>query len=65
MDLLDNWKLLLRNMYVDMVDLDGWERGKVTDPQGLKGIVAELAAALGWEVVKGGSAVDLFGLSGD
>lgn len=43
-----------------MEDLQGWEEGDVSDPQGLKGIVAELAAALGEEVVGGGSGVDLF-----
>ena len=55
---LDKWKFMLRNGFVE--DLKGWERGKLTDPQSLKGIVAELAAALGPEVVKGGSAVNLF-----
>jgi len=58
---LDHWKLRVRNMDIEMEDLKGWESGEVTDPQCLKGIVAELAAALGPEVVKGGSAVDLFG----
>lgn len=57
---LDKWKLLLRNGFVEMEDLKGWEEGKLSDPQSLKGIVAELAAALGPEVVKGGSAVNLF-----
>lgn len=57
---LDKWKFLLRNGFVEMEDLKGWEQGKLTDPQSLKGIAAELAAALGPEVVEGGSAVNLF-----
>jgi arginyl-tRNA---protein transferase len=57
---LDHWKLVVRNMFVDMEDLNGWGTGNMTDPQSVKGIVAELAAALGPEVVKGGSAVNLF-----
>jgi arginyl-tRNA---protein transferase len=57
---LNHWKLLVRRMLVDMEDLNGWESSKITDPQSLKGIVAELAAALGPEVVGGGSAVNLF-----
>jgi arginyl-tRNA---protein transferase len=57
---LDHWKLLVRRMFIDMEDLNGWEGSKITDPQSLKGIVAELAAALGPEVVGGGSAVNLF-----
>lgn len=57
---LDHWKLLVRNMFVDMEDLNGWESSEITDPQSLKGIVAELAAALGPEVVGSGSAVNLF-----
>jgi hypothetical protein len=57
---LDKWKFNVRNRFVDMEDLNGWEESKITDPQSLKGIVAELAAALGPEVVKGGSAVTLF-----
>lgn len=58
---LDTWKLRVRNDFVEMRAVTGWERSLVTDPQSVKGIVAELAAALGEEVVcKGGSAVDLF-----
>ena len=57
---LDKWKFLLRNGFVEMEDLKGWEEGKLTDPQSLRGIVAELAAALGPEVVNNGSAVNLF-----
>jgi arginyl-tRNA---protein transferase len=57
---LDHWKLKVRNIFVDMEDLTGWEKGRVDEPMSIKGIVAELAAALGPEVVKGGSAVDIF-----
>ncbi len=57
---LEKWQLLVRNMFVDMEDLNGWESSRITDPQSLKGIVAELAAALGPEVVSCGSAVKLF-----
>lgn len=57
---LEEWRLRVRNDFVEMKALRGWESSKVTDPQSLKGIVAELAAALGPEVVKGGSAVNLF-----
>lgn len=57
---LNHWKLLVRKMSVEMEDLHGWEDSEMTDPQSLKGIVAELAAALGPEVVGSGSAVNLF-----
>ena len=57
---LDHWKLLVRRMFVDMEDLNGWEGSKITDPQSLKGIVAELGGALGPEVVRGGRAVSIF-----
>ena len=49
---LDHWKLLVRKMLVDFEDLKGWEKSSMTDPQSLKGIAAELAAALGPKVVK-------------
>lgn len=57
---LNTWKVQLRNGFVDMEDFKGWETSEMTDPQSIKGIVAELAAALGPEVVRGGSAVNLF-----
>lgn len=57
---LSKWKIQLRNDFVEMEDFKGWETSKITDPQSIKGIVAELAAALGPEVVGGGSAVNLF-----
>ncbi|EFQ99259.1 arginyl-tRNA-protein transferase 1 [Nannizzia gypsea CBS 118893] len=56
---LDHWHLLIRNMLVEMIDLVGWEDSSVTNPQSIKGIVAELAASLGPEVVKN-SAVVMF-----
>ena len=59
---LDKWKLLVRQDLIDMEDLQGWAESEMTNPQSLKGIVAELAAALGPDVVNGGSAVDLFGV---
>jgi hypothetical protein len=57
---LDHWKLVVRNTLIDMEDLNGWQDGEMTDPQSLKGIVAELAAVLGPEGVGECSAVDLF-----
>jgi len=56
---LDHWSLLANGMLIEMEDLVGWEKSTIRDPQGLKGIVAELAATLGPEVVKE-SAVILF-----
>ena len=48
---LDHWKLRVRNMLVNFEDLKGWEKSSMNDPQSLKGIAAELAAALGPKVV--------------
>lgn len=56
---LDHWLLLVRGSFVHMIDLVGWERMPLTHPQSIKGIIAELAAALGPRVV-GESAVVLF-----
>ncbi|KAM5439406.1 Arginyl-tRNA--protein transferase 1 [Microsporum ferrugineum] len=56
---LDHWHLLIRGMLVEMTDLVGWETSSIKNPQAIKGIVAELAAALGPEVVKN-SAVIMF-----
>ncbi|KDB23964.1 hypothetical protein H109_04205 [Trichophyton interdigitale MR816] len=56
---LDHWHLLIRGMLIEMIDLVGWETSSVKDPQAIKGIVAELAATLGPEVVKN-SAVVMF-----
>jgi arginyl-tRNA---protein transferase len=57
---LGEWRLLVRTSFVAMKAVSRWDEMKVTDPQSIKGIVAELAAALGPEVFWGGSAVDLF-----
>jgi arginyl-tRNA---protein transferase len=57
---LGEWGLLVRTSFVEMKAVSGWDEMKVTDPQSIKGIVAELAAALGPEIFWGGSAVDLF-----
>jgi arginine-tRNA-protein transferase len=43
----------------DLQDLVGWEKMAYNDPQSVKGIVGELAAALGPKIVKD-SAVVLF-----
>ncbi|KAK2746832.1 Arginyl-tRNA--protein transferase 1 [Myotisia sp. PD_48] len=56
---LDHWKLFIRGKLVDMIDLVGWEDSDMKDPQAIKGIIAELAAALGPKVVNN-SAVMLF-----
>ncbi|KAL9622331.1 MAG: hypothetical protein Q9160_003342 [Pyrenula sp. 1 TL-2023] len=56
---LDHWKLVTPGSLVDMKDLVGWKAMDITDPLSLKGIVAELAASLGPEVVKQ-SAVTIF-----
>ncbi|EAW14156.1 arginyltransferase [Aspergillus clavatus NRRL 1] len=47
---LDHTLLLVRGSFVHMNDLVGWERMPIDNPQSVKGIVAELAAALGPEV---------------
>ncbi|PYI35327.1 Arginyl-tRNA-protein transferase [Aspergillus indologenus CBS 114.80] len=56
---LDHWLLLVHGSFVHMIDLVGWERMPIDNPQSVKGIVAELAAVLGPEVFKQ-SAVVLF-----
>ncbi|RJE17590.1 hypothetical protein PHISCL_10073 [Aspergillus sclerotialis] len=56
---LDHWLLLVHGSFVHMMDLVGWERMPIRHPQSIKGIMAELAAALGPRVVKE-SAVVLF-----
>ncbi|KAA8644182.1 arginyltransferase [Aspergillus tanneri] len=56
---LDHWLLVVQGTFVHMIDLVGWEGMTMNDPQSVKGIVAELAAALGPEVYKE-SAVVLF-----
>ncbi|EAS34081.3 arginine-tRNA-protein transferase 1 [Coccidioides immitis RS] len=56
---LDHWRLLVHNTLVEMTDLVAWEKSNIKEPHAIKGIVAELAAALGPKVVKN-SAVVLF-----
>lgn len=56
---LGHWLLLVHGTFVHMIDLVGWERMAIQNPQSVKGIVAELAAVLGPRVVKE-SAVVLF-----
>ncbi|GLB04189.1 arginyl-tRNA--protein transferase 1 [Aspergillus tubingensis] len=56
---LDHWLLLVHGTFVHMIDLVGWEKMPIDNPQSVKGIIAELAAVLGPEVVKN-SAVVLF-----
>ncbi|KAL5336445.1 arginine-tRNA-protein transferase [Aspergillus crustosus] len=56
---LGSWPLLIHGSFVHMVDLVGWENMPIDEPQSVKGIVAELAAALGPVVVRE-SAVVLF-----
>ncbi|OJJ80600.1 arginyltransferase [Aspergillus glaucus CBS 516.65] len=56
---LDHWLLLVHGSFVHMIDLVGWEQMPMAHPQSIKGIIAELAAALGPRVVKE-SAVVLF-----
>ncbi|CAG8034123.1 unnamed protein product [Penicillium salamii] len=57
---LDHWLLFFRKNLVHMEDLVGWETMSMTEPQSIKGIIAELAAVLGPKIVEN-SAVDLFG----
>ncbi|KAL1965553.1 hypothetical protein VTN77DRAFT_5637 [Rasamsonia byssochlamydoides] len=49
---LDHWLLLVNGTLIHMEDLVGWEEADVRNPQSVKGIVAELAAMLGPELVK-------------
>ncbi|KAI1974034.1 Arginyl-tRNA--protein transferase 1 [Ophidiomyces ophidiicola] len=56
---LDHWRLLVRSTLVDMDNLVDWDTSNIKEPHSIKGIVAELAAALGPKVVQN-SAVVLF-----
>ncbi|KAJ5220974.1 arginine-tRNA-protein transferase [Penicillium citrinum] len=56
---LGNWNLLYHGAFVHFNDLVGWEKMKYDNPQSVKGIVGELAAVLGPDIVKD-SAVVLF-----
>jgi arginine-tRNA-protein transferase len=49
---LDHWLLLVHGTFVHFEDLVRWETSDIRDPQSLKGIVGELAAVLGPELVK-------------
>lgn len=49
---LDHSLLLVQGSLIHMMDLVGWERMPIDNPQSVKGIVAELAAVLGKEVFK-------------
>lgn len=56
---LNHWKLLVRNILVDLEDIRGWEDFKIEDPYSIKGIAAELIATTGPELMKD-SALVLF-----
>ncbi|KAL2219514.1 Arginyl-tRNA-protein transferase [Thermoascus aurantiacus ATCC 26904] len=49
---LDHWMLLVQGTLIHMTDLVGWEKADLHNPQSVKGIVGELAAVLGPELVK-------------
>ncbi|QQK42687.1 Arginine-tRNA-protein transferase, C-terminal [Penicillium digitatum] len=57
---LDHWLLFFNNNFVHMKDLVNWENMSMTAPMSIKGIIAELAAVLGPQIVRN-SAVDLLG----
>ncbi|KAH8699297.1 arginine-tRNA-protein transferase 1 [Talaromyces proteolyticus] len=54
---LDHWLLLVHGTFVHMIDLVGWEDADIKDAQSVKGIVGELAAVLGEEVVRNSGCV--------
>ncbi|KAI5292903.1 Arginyl-tRNA--protein transferase 1 [Ascosphaera acerosa] len=49
---LDHWQLAAEGMLVDMCDLRPWATSDISNPQSIKGIVGEMAAVLGKEVVE-------------
>ncbi|KAI5299263.1 2-oxoglutarate dehydrogenase complex E2 component, partial [Ascosphaera pollenicola] len=49
---LDHWQLAVEDMLVDMCDLRPWDTSDLGNPQSIKGIVGEMAAMLGKEIVK-------------
>ncbi|QKX61520.1 uncharacterized protein TRUGW13939_08672 [Talaromyces rugulosus] len=49
---LDHWLLLVHGSFVHMSDLVGWEDADLHSAQSIKGIVGELAAVLGVDVVR-------------
>ncbi|RVX76073.1 hypothetical protein B0A52_00430 [Exophiala mesophila] len=56
---LDHWKLVVRDMLIDLEDLRGWEESKLDDPGSIKGIAAEVIAATGPKLLEH-SALKLF-----
>jgi arginine-tRNA-protein transferase len=49
---LDHWLLLVHGSFVHMSDLVAWEDADLRNAQSIKGIVGELAAVLGVDVVR-------------
>ncbi|KAL1984976.1 hypothetical protein VTN96DRAFT_8532 [Rasamsonia emersonii] len=49
---LDHWLLLVQGTLIHTSDLVGWEDADIRNPQSVKGIVGELAAMLGPDLVK-------------
>lgn len=49
---LDHWLLLVHGTFVHMSDLVGWEDADLRNAQSIRGIVGELAAVLGVDVVR-------------
>lgn len=56
---LGHWKIVVRNMLVDFEDIRGWDEQRIDDGSSIKGIAAELAAAVGPNLLED-SAVVLF-----
>ncbi|EXJ82632.1 arginine-tRNA-protein transferase [Capronia epimyces CBS 606.96] len=56
---LDHWRLLVRNAFIELEDLRGWEDWTIDNPGSIKGIAAELIAATGPNLLQN-SALDLF-----
>lgn len=50
--LLDHIKLRVRGQVVETSDLATWETGSIDEPESIKGVVAELVAAVGIECAK-------------
>ena len=50
--LLDHIKLRVRGQVVKTSDLATWEAGSIDEPESIKGIIAELVAAVGTECAK-------------
>lgn len=56
---LDHWNLMLEGQLFELEDMRSWEQDDIMDPQSLKGIAGELAAALG-PIVQKESVILLF-----